>query len=223
LPAEVQNAPSKAAIAKATGVALLVAVVLLFVAVLPAEYGYDPLKTGAALGLTGIAKASEAPAGAAPKAVTATGVYTAQPKLYKVDAQDFQLRPGDGVEMKYHLAKGASMVYAWKADGKLAFEFHGEPDQKPSKDYYESYELDDKVGKDHAYGTFTAPSTGIHGWFWENKGKKQVDIHLTTAGFYDSARSSGQRRKVDEPRRALETWASGVSGEPRTAAEPPRE
>ena len=28
----------------------------------------------------------------------------------------------------------------------------------------------------------------IHGWFWENKGKKQVDIHLTTAGFYDSAK-----------------------------------
>lgn len=35
------GAPSKSAIAKATGIALLVAVLLLFVAVLPAEYGYD--------------------------------------------------------------------------------------------------------------------------------------------------------------------------------------
>ena len=58
------------------------------------------------------------------------------------------MRPGEGVEMKYHMQKGAVMVYGWKADGKLAFEFHGEPDQKPNKDYFESYQLDDKVGKD---------------------------------------------------------------------------
>ena len=56
------------------------------------------------------------------------------------------------------------------------------------QDYFESYELDDKVGQDHSYGSFTAPTTGIHGWFWENKGKKQVQIHLTTSGFYDSAK-----------------------------------
>ena len=49
--------PSKSALAKATGIALLVALILLFTAVLPAEYGFDPLKTGAALGLTGISQA----------------------------------------------------------------------------------------------------------------------------------------------------------------------
>ena len=183
------NAPSKSAIAKATGIALLISLLLLFVAVLPAEYGYDPLKTGAALGLTGIAKAGDVKGGAAPApAPTQSGVYAPQSKTYKVDAEDFQLRPGDGVEMKYHMAKGAGLVYAWKADGKLAFEFHGEPDQKPSKDYYESYELDDKVGKDSSYGTFTAPSTGIHGWFWQNKGKKDIQFRLTVAGFFDSAK-----------------------------------
>ena len=188
LTAQNLDAPSKSAIAKATGIALLVSVLLLFVAVLPAEYGYDPFKTGAALGLTGIAKAAEVQAGAAPKAVIPVGVYSSQPRTYKVDAQDFQLRPGDGVEMKYHMAKGAGMVYAWKANGKLAFEFHGEPDQKPNKDYYESYELDDRVGKDASYGTFTAPSTGIHGWFWQNKGDKDVEFRLMVAGFFDSAK-----------------------------------
>lgn len=193
------DAPSKSAIAKATGIALLAAVILLFVAVLPAEYGYDPLKSGALLGLTGIAKAAEVQAGAAPKPVAQTGVYTAQPRVYKVDAQDFQLRPGDGVEMKYHMAKGASMVYAWKADGKLAFEFHGEPDQKPSKDYYESYELDDKVGKDASYGTFVAPSTGIHGWFWQNKGNKDVSFRLMVAGFFDSAKMFVDGKPDDIP------------------------
>lgn len=184
------NAPSKGALARATGIALLVALILLFVAILPAEYGFDPLRTGRALGLTSISQAdANATKGAAPTpAPGQTGVYTSQPKIYKVDSEDFQLRPGEGVEMKYHMQKGAGLVYGWKADGKLTFEFHGEPDQKPNKDYYESYELDDKVGKDSSYGSFTAPSTGIHGWFFKNTGKKDVKFHLTVAGFFDAAK-----------------------------------
>src|SRR5581483_11768850 len=128
--------PSKKALAKATGLALLVALLLLFAAVLPAEYGYDPLKVGSALKLTGIAQAGDVKGGSKPTpAPVQTGVYTPQSRIYKVDSQDFQLRPGDGVEMKYHMQKGAVMVYGWKADGKLQFEFHGEPDQKPNKAY----------------------------------------------------------------------------------------
>ena len=80
------------------------------------------------------------------------------------------------------------MVYSWKANGKVMFEFHGEPDQKPNPDYYDSYELDDKVGKDQSHGSFIAPSTGIHGWFWENKGDKNVELKLTVAGFFDGAK-----------------------------------
>jgi len=184
------DAPSKSALAKATGIALLVALFLLFTAVLPAEYGFDPLKTGAALGLTGISRAQvKEVRGAAPTpAPGQTGVYSPQPKIYKVDSQDFQLRPGEGVEMKYHMQKGAELVYGWKGDGKLTFEFHGEPDQKPTKDYFESYELDNKIGKEASYGSFTAPSTGIHGWFWQNKGTKPVQFHLNVAGFFDSAK-----------------------------------
>jgi hypothetical protein len=183
------EAPSKQAIAKATAIALAVALVFLFVAVLPAEYGIDPLKTGKALGLTGLSQTEEPPAkGHAPTpAPGQTGVYRPETHTYKVDSEDLQLRPGEGVEIKYHMQKGAGMVYAWKANGKLTFEFHGEPDVKPTKDYFESYELDDKVGKDEYYGSFTAPTTGIHGWFWKNKGDKDVTFHLNTAGFYDKA------------------------------------
>src|SRR5713101_813823 len=183
----VVEARSKAAIVTATAIALAVALLILFTAVLPAEYGVDPLKTGKVLGLTGLSKAADTTAAGRATPVQ-TGIYTAQPNLYKVDSEDLSLLPGEGVEIKYHMLKGAGMVYAWKATGKVMFEFHGEPDQKPKPDYFESYELDDKVGQDHSYGAFTAPSTGIHGWFWQNKEKKPVQIHLTTAGFYDSAK-----------------------------------
>lgn len=182
--------PSTRTLAMATGIALLVALCLLFTAVLPAEYGYDPLKTGKALGLSGIlqAEVNEIKGAAPTPGPGQTGVYTPQSKIYKVDSEDFRLRPGDGVEMKYHMQKGAAMVYGWKANGRLTYEFHGEPDQKPNKDYFESYELDEKVGKDASYGTFTAPSTGIHGWFFKNKSNKDVQFRLMVAGFFDSAK-----------------------------------
>jgi hypothetical protein len=198
----VMKPPSRGAIAKAAGIALFIALLLLFTVVLPAEYGYDPLHTGAALGLTGISKAGQATEtkgrAAATPAPQVTGVFTPQPRIYKVDSEDFVLRPGEGVEMKYHMEKGAGMVYGWKAGGKLLYEFHGEPDQKPNKDYFESYELDDKVGKESSYGSFTAPSTGIHGWFWQNMGTKDVMFHLTVAGFFDSAKMFTGDAKPDE-------------------------
>jgi hypothetical protein len=196
------QAPSKQAIAKATGIALAVALVILFVAILPAEYGIDPLKTGKALHLTDLAKATESKseskpaAGARPVAAPA-GIYTVQPANYKTDSEDLSLMPGEGVEIKYHMQKGAGMIYSWKATAPVAFEFHGEPDNKPNKDYFESYQLNDQAGADHSYGSFIAPSTGIHGWFWENKGKKEVQIHLVTAGFYDSAKMLAGDEKVD--------------------------
>lgn len=194
--------PSKKAIAKATTIALAVALVILFTAVLPAEYGIDPLRTGKLLHLTDLAKATETKA-AAPPSVGArpvaapAGIYTAQPASYKVDSEDLSLMPGEGVEIKYHMQKGAGMIYSWKATAPVAYEFHGEPDNKPNKDYFESYELNDQDGSDHSHGSFTAPTTGIHGWFWENKGKKTVDIHLTTAGFYDSAKMMSGDEKTD--------------------------
>jgi hypothetical protein len=198
------EAPSGGAILKATVIALAVALVILFTAVLPAEYGIDPLRTGKVLGLIGLSKANDGNTAGRATPVQ-TGIYTAQSGTYKVDSEDLILTPGEGVEIKYHMQKGAAMVYAWKADGKVQFEFHGEPDQKPRPDYFESYELDNKVGQDHSYGSFTAPTTGIHGWFWENKGKKEVKIHLTTAGFFDSAKMysdspAGEPLTIEDPK-----------------------
>ncbi len=165
---------SKRAIVKATLVALTVAVVLLFTAVLPAEYGVDPLKTGRLLRLNRISHVQ-------------TGIVTLQPGTYKVDTEEIGLHPNEGFEIKYHMQKGASIVFAWKADGPLQFEFHGEPDVKPKPDYYESYLLDNK-GRAEFYGSFIAPSTGVHGWFWQNKTKNDVRMHLTVSGFFDSAK-----------------------------------
>jgi hypothetical protein len=178
---------SKMAIVKATLTALAVALLILFTIVLPAEYGIDPLRTGKALGLLDLAATTDN--GTAGRAVPArSGINNTEPAVYKVDAEDIGLHPGQAIEMKYHMRKGAAMVYTWKASGKVQFEFHGEPDQKPRPDYYESYAIDNKIGQDHAYGSFIAPSTGLHGWFLVNKGTQDVRIRLTATGFFDSAK-----------------------------------
>ena len=171
---------SKPKLLKATVIALLVAAVLLFTVILPAEYGIDPLGTGAALGLGDLA-AADAPG------LTNVVANNPMPRVYKVDLEELTLAPGQGTELKYHLEQGTVMVYSWKSTAPVLYEFHGEPDVKPNPDYYDSYELDDKVGKDQSSGSFIAPSTGIHGWFWENKTDKIVEVRLTTAGFYSKA------------------------------------
>ena len=180
------EAPSTGAIVKATLIALAVAIVLLFTAILPAEYGIDPLRTGKLLHLTGISQSDSNSGGRATAANT--GIYTLQPATYKVDTEDIGLHPNEGFEIKYHMQKGATLVFAWKADGLLQFEFHGEPDVKPKPDYFESYLLDNKIGKRESYGSFTAPTTGVHGWFWQNKTKDDVRMHLSVSGFFDAAK-----------------------------------
>ncbi len=181
-----ESAPSRRAIVKAIVIALTVAVVLLFTAVLPAEYGIDPLRIGRLLRLTGI---SQSDSNAGGRAIPAGGgIYSMQPVSYKVDAEDIALHPGEGLEIKYHMQKGATIVFAWKADGLLQFELHGEPDVKPKPDYFESYLLDNKIGRKESYGSFTAPTTGVHGWFWHNMTKKDVRMHLAVSGFFDVAK-----------------------------------
>jgi hypothetical protein len=206
--------PSMAKIVTATVTALIVACVILATVVLPAEYGIDPLGTGKKLGLTDLAKApetsarqaaaSDKPASSASEVATIVpvlepsptgdapkmkGVFIAQPKRFQVDSREITFAPGEGLEIKYNMKKGAGLVYSWTSTGILSYEFHGEPDVKPKgsegTDYFESYDLDDKVGKDQSHGTFVAPSTGIHGWFWENKTGKSVTLKLVSAGFYE--------------------------------------
>jgi len=168
---------SRTQIAKATGVAVGVAAVLLVTTVLPAEYGIDPVGTGKALGLIDLFGARE-PSASPP----ASGDGEPPPRVYKVESTSFTLRPSQAFEYKYRLEKDRGMVYAWKATARVKYEFHGEPDDHRLK--VQSYE---KQENDYASGTLMAPFSGIHGWYWENAGERDLTITLTTSGFYTAA------------------------------------
>jgi hypothetical protein len=179
-------------IAVAAGFALLVAGALLLTVVLPAEYGLDPFGTGEKLGLMALAEAAQDTA--APTVISSgpAKIVNARQGLYKVDSRQFQLEPREGMEFKYHIERGGGLLYSWTASGNVDFEFHGEPDgAKPGT--YESYELS---AGDRGAGSFTAPFTGIHGWYWENKGSSPVQVTLTSAGFYTRATEFRTNKRV---------------------------
>lgn len=179
--------PSKQQLAVTTLAALLVAVAILITIVLPAEYGLDPLGTGAKLGLTIMSKAAvaepvAAPAGATGVTPVTEGSVARYTATYKRDAAEFTLGPYEYVEYKYHLASGASMLYSWTASAPVIHDFHGEHDGDANN--VTSY---DKNSRRDDHGAFTAPFSGIHGWYWENPGGTPITVKVTSSGFYASA------------------------------------
>lgn len=172
-------------LAAAAGAALLVAGLVLVLFVLPAEYAVDPFGVGARSGLLDLGVVGQqvealnetAEAGAGQATIVAP-----QESAFKQETVDFVAAPGEGLEYKYRLDKGESLLYSWKASGPVHVEFHAEPDGGPAG-YAQTYEMTDSLSG--ASGTLTAPFSGIHGWYWENRGSTPVTITLTSAGYYN--------------------------------------
>lgn len=174
------TASSARSIAKAAAAAFVVAMLVLVTAVLPAEYGVDPLGTGAATGLISLSQATPPPIVA-----SESGPVRPQPADYKRDTRQFTLEPYGGyVEYKYALATGAALLYTWTATGEVNFDFHTEPAGRPPS-ASESFERGTAL---EGRGSYVAPYDGIHGWFWENAGDNPVTVTITTTGFYTGAK-----------------------------------
>ncbi|MGR9046585.1 MAG: hypothetical protein ACU83N_14940 [Gammaproteobacteria bacterium] len=184
----------------ASGVAMLIAGVVLTAFVLPAEYGIDPTGIGKKMGLTVLAEtdtvqatATPLPIGQAadiscnePSVAANHGVITehnatstATPQWQ--DSVKIIVPAKQGLEYKFHLTEGATLEYTWATDGaKLYFDFHGEP-KGDKTGYFKSFkESTDKQSS----GALTAPFEGSHGWYWENNTRAPVTIILNTKGSY---------------------------------------
>lgn len=174
----VPSDPSRRRILGATAAALVVAGVVLVTAILPAEYGVDPLGIGRALGLTALSGVADDGVAEAPPAAAAPDEVALAEDVFEVE-----LRPFEGVEYKYRMEAGSQLVYSWTATGEVEYEFHGEPDGAP-EGYFDSY---DKSAAAAADGGFTAQAAGVHGWFWKNPGTGRITVTLRSAGFYSSS------------------------------------
>ena len=180
-----QSVPSSGGLARATGISVLVAAVLLVSVVLPAEYGIDPLGVGGMLGLTTLSQplAPVPPPEGDTLAPVQDGVVALYPGEYKYDSREFILGPYEYLEYKYRLAENATMLFSWIASGDVMHDFHGDRDGAPANAAVSF----DRQPRRQADGSFIAPFSGIHGWFWENPGGTTITVRVTTAGFYTGA------------------------------------
>ena len=201
--------PGSKQLLRSTIIAIIIAAALLVTVVLPAEYGIDPTGVGRLLGLTQMGnikmqladeaekhrtssvippvEAAGAPTqtpspeahGASPAPThTATNSDTAQ----KTDETIVTIKPGQGVEVKLEMSKGATAKYEWtSAGGPVNHNLHTDT---PNGSH--SYRKGQGVERDS--GEITAISDGYHGWFWRNRNDKDVTVTLKTSGDYKSVK-----------------------------------
>ncbi len=162
------------------GVAVVAAAAIAVCFVLPAEFGIDPTGVGKALGLT---KISEPENIYLERGLKRTGVFARSdtapaPEPGAKDHWTFDLGPFEGIELKYVVPQGEAMSFFWSATGPLDFDMHAHPFEGGT-DLTESYAIEKS---DHLGGRYVAPFTGIHGWYWQNRGLERVTLTVDAAG-----------------------------------------
>lgn len=197
----------KSKIIKATLISLLVGVLLLVIAVLPAEFGMDPTGAGELLGFSKLYVPEEAgttslgamasnktpivkleKAGSGPnvdRPVEADNPPPSTQLSLREDETKVVVPAGKGIEFKINMLKYGKMKYEWTTSNSeiLYFDFHGEVKQeKEVKEvYFESYTI---ANSNNMVGTFYAPYEGKHEWFFRNTGDEDVVVNLRLKGQY---------------------------------------
>lgn len=159
-------------------------------AILPAEYGLDPLRLGRITGLARLWSPEDR--------VVAEGAATPLAReyetAYRTDVVEIPLGGFlDGadrseLEYKVRMRKGATLTYAWTAEGSadprdIRFDQHGHTIAPPGQGMdVVTYR---RGAGSSQQGAVTAAFDGIHGWQFVNGGDGPVVIRLRLSGFYE--------------------------------------
>lgn len=155
---------------KATVFSFVVAIVVLVLFILPAEYNIDPTGIGQKLGLNVFAE----------QAVVANTVASNN-SYGEQDSVVLTVPAGQGIEYKLAMDQFSKTTYEWVTDGgTLYVDLHGEP-KGDTTGYFESYAI---ATVTQMKGSFTAPFTGSHGWYWKNKSDTDIQVQLIFNGKY---------------------------------------
>jgi len=96
------------------------------------------------------------------------------------DRVSFTLAPNEGLEYKFGMQPNATLRYAWTATGPVYWDLHAEEhghDHEASTRFAEGTSAGER-------GAVTATFSGLHGWFFQNRGASPVTIALETSGAY---------------------------------------
>jgi hypothetical protein len=188
---------------KGLAIAAVLAVILLFAVVLPAERSYDPTGIGKLLGLTRQNADEKAWDAMMDDILGANDKLAAKPNADPMDplplpnpavsqlethaprTETLTIKLGfdEKTEIKAVLGKAKAIVYSWTVEGgKVYVDFHGHDPTKGDNYWVRYEEADGITGRS---GSLVAPFAGEHGWYWLNVSETPVTIKLTVTGYQD--------------------------------------
>src|SRR5678815_2710261 len=182
---------SKGPLIAATLGALIVSVLIVLGAILPAEFNKDPLGLGKLTGLSRLWAPDDKQVDVKGGAVALTHEYDIpfRTDVVEIPLGDF-LAGADRSELEYkvRMKKDATLIYAWEVEGAadprdFHFDQHGHTTPTPGQPmtvatYKQAFGLKQQ-------GALTAPFDGIQGWQFSNSSEKPVVVKLRLAGFYE--------------------------------------
>jgi hypothetical protein len=170
----------------AGAIAIIAAAGIAIALVLPAEFGIDPTGIGRMTGLMSISNPATNPELA--RGAQRKGVLTlldqapaAQPG--NSDRWEFELGAYESIEFKYTIPEGERMSFSWQAGQPLHYDMHAHPFEG-GVDLTESYGVGDAAVM---HGRYVAAFTGIHGWYWQNRSLKPVQLILEASGGFSTS------------------------------------
>ena len=197
---------NKVQLLKSLIIALIIGAFVLLTAVLPAEYGLDPLGTGKLFGFSKLYQGNEQIENnetysslnfkkikmgklGSPLSVTKPSEADNQPPEVQYRIREDTIKvvvPAEkGIEYKFKSLKYGSTKYEWATDkGIVYIDFHGEVKQEnsPKNVFYESYTL---AYSNNMAGTLTAPFEGKHGWYFRNETNEDIIVTIRLNGQYE--------------------------------------
>jgi len=182
-----KDLPTSAQLLKSTVIAIIVAIILLVMVILPAEYGTDPTGVGKLLSLKEMGEIKMSLLDESQKESSQENVALSmdidhtEDIIENEDVVEQTLEPGQAIEIKLEMKSGALVQYKWETTkGGLNFDLHGDGYKGSQK--FVSYKKGRMVQSDS--GELQAEFDGYHGWFWRNREKFSVTVILQTSGDY---------------------------------------
>jgi len=194
--------PSSQSLLKATLVAIVAAIIILVLVVLPAEYGIDPTGIGGATGLTElnagptvtieitdiiggneVMREVEIPGFGEPTPLPNPAVFQDQENPPETRTLEVLIPAEAETEVKLVMTAGKAVTYSWAVDqGDIYVDFHGH-DISFGPDFFVRYKEQQEGSGNN--GSLTAPFDGEHGWYWLNYNEYDVVVTLTVTGYFD--------------------------------------
>lgn len=192
-------------IAISAAIGVVIALAVLFVFILPAEFGVDPTGLGARLGLSQMNAEPtrtievevvdvlsgnenladvEIPDFGEPVPLPNTSIHQLSDTPPHTDTIVVTIPAESETEVKTVLRQSQVINYTWSTDqGTIYADFHGH-DPELGNEFWVRY-LEDQEGSSGHSGSLVAPFNGEHGWYWLNYNEYPVTVTLTVTGFHD--------------------------------------